>query len=75
MNTPIPSLVVGDVIQTNDFIAEVVNKTIYSDRVGLGLQYITGNRFNFNFLSSDNGLTARITGNELAFVWLLDASE
>ncbi len=66
MKTSVPELIVGDVILTNGFIGRVVERVEYSDRVGIQLEFIHGNSFNFNYLSG------RITGNHLAYVDLLE---
>jgi len=72
MKTSIPSLIVGDVIQTNEFTAEVVETRIQESlqRSVVYLKFISGNKFNFNFLGGAKDGVACIAGNELAMVWL-----
>jgi hypothetical protein len=72
MKISIPELQVNDIIQAHGFIAKVVNVLQFEDCTQAHVNFISGDKYSFDYLTSFGATTcATLQGNHNAFVTVL----
>jgi hypothetical protein len=73
MKISIPELQVNDIIQAHGFIAKVVNLVKFEDCTQAHVNFISGDKDSFNYLTGFGANTyATLQGNHNAFVTVLE---
>ena len=69
MKLSIPELQINDVIESNRFIAKVVNIVRFEDCTQAHVEFISGDKYSFDYLTGFGATSyAKLQGNHNAFV-------